>query len=125
MDIRCRRFATENGAQNVSRLTRAICFPDTADYDISASMFTIVVQLLDLVQPKDIAIPSWCAVAESRSGVCANQLKCTESVGKQILMEVANGAAVTSFPNIHKQGLAFLTALSTESRFLRGLACSL
>ena len=87
-------------------------------------MFTSVVQLFDLVQPKDIAIPSWRAVAENRSGVCANQLKCIDSVGKQSLMEVANGAAVTNFPNIHKQGLAFLTALSTESSFLRGLACS-
>ena len=53
-----------------------------------------------------------------------NKLKCTEAVGKQILMEVANGAAVTNFPNIHKQGLAFLTTLSTESRLLRWLACS-
>lgn len=124
MDIRCRRFSTEHGAQNVSRLTRAICFPDTADYDISASMFTIVVQLVDLVQPEGVVIPSWRAVAANRRAVCANKLKCTEAVGKQILMEVANGAAVTNFPNIHKQGLAFLTTLSTESRLLRWLACS-
>ncbi|CAE7885112.1 unnamed protein product, partial [Symbiodinium necroappetens] len=124
MDIRCRRFSTEHGAQNISRLTRAICFPDTADYDISASMFTIVVQLFDLVQPEGMAIPSWRAVAANRSAVCINKLKCTDAVGKQILMEVANGAAVTNFPNIQKQGLAFLTALSTESRLLRWLACT-
>ena len=90
-DIRCRRYLTEVGAQSVSRLTRAICCPHTADYDISSAMFNIVVQLCDVVQPTGLDIPSWRAVATNRSPVCSEQLKCTESVGKKILTEVANG----------------------------------
>ena len=123
-DIRCRRYITEVGTQSVSPLTRAICCPHTADYDISAAMFNIVVQLCDMVEPTGLDIPSWRAVATSRSRVCSDQLKCTESIGKKILTEVANGATPSSFTNIAKQGLTVLTALSTESRFLRWLACS-
>ncbi|CAE7461722.1 unnamed protein product [Symbiodinium sp. CCMP2592] len=123
-DIRCRRYVTEVGAQSMSRLTRAICCPQTADYDIASAMFNIVVQLCDMVQPTGLEIPSWRAIATNRSRVCSDQLKCTESVGKKILTEVANGAMPSNFKDIPKQGLAFLTALSTESRRLRWLACS-
>ena len=104
MDLRCRRFVSDVGAQNLCRLTRSICCPDTTDYDVTASMFTIVVQLFDLVKPADFAIPSWRAAAKDRATVCSAHLKCNEALGKQILMEVANGAS--------------------PHKFLRWLACS-
>ena len=124
MDLRCRRFVSDVGAQNLCRLTRSICCPDTTDYDVTASMFTIVVQLFDLVKPADFAIPSWRAAAKDRATVCSAHLKCNEALGKQILMEVANGASPHKFENLTKQGMTFLKALSSESRHLRWLACS-
>ena len=124
MDLRCRRFVSEVGAQNLCRLTRSICCPDTTDYDVAASMFTIVVQLFDLVKPADCDIPSWRAVAKDRATVCSAHLKCNETLGKQILLEVANGASHDKFEELNKQGVTFLKALSNESRLLRWLACS-
>ena len=44
--------------------------------------------------------------------------------GKQILMEVANGASVSKFKDLQRNAIAFLDKLSTESRELRWLACS-
>ena len=77
MDLRCRRFVSDVGAQNVCRLTRSICCPDTTDYDVTASMFTIVVQLFDLVKPADFAIPSWRAVANGPSDcvLCSSEVQ--------------------------------------------------
>ncbi|CAE7582461.1 unnamed protein product [Symbiodinium sp. CCMP2592] len=124
MDLRCRRFVSNVGAQNLCRLTRSICCPDTTDYDVMASMFTIVVQLFDLVKPADFDIPSWRAIAKDRATVCSTNLKCNDAQGKQILMEVANGASPDKFDKLNKQGMAFLKALSSESRQLRWLACS-
>ncbi|CAE7784270.1 unnamed protein product, partial [Symbiodinium necroappetens] len=73
----------------------------TTDYDVASSMFTIVVQLFDLVKPADCDIPSWRAVAK-----------------------VANGASHDKFEELNKQAVTFLKALSNESRLLRWLACS-
>ena len=73
-------------------------------------MFTIVVQLFDLVKPADFAIPSWRAVAKGRATVCSAHLKCNEALGKQILMEVANGASPDKFQKLTKQGMTFLKA---------------
>ena len=121
---RCRRYLQENGAQNCSRLARAISCPETRDFDLHASMFTIVVQLADKVQPENLDISAWRKVAADRKKVCTNTLQCTEHEGKQILMEVANGASVSKFKDLQRNAIAFLDKLSTESRELRWLACS-
>ena len=121
---RCRRYLQENGAQNCSRLARAISCPETRDFDLHASMFTIVVQLAEKVQPENLDISAWRKVAADRKKVCTNTLQCTEHEGKQILMEVANGASVSKFKDLQRNAIAFLDKLSTESRELRWLACS-
>ena len=55
-DGRSRRFLQERGAQNSSRLARAISFPDTRDFDLHAAMFTIVVHLADAVQASRLGV---------------------------------------------------------------------
>ena len=126
MDLRCRRFVSDVGAQNLCCLTRSICCPDTTDYAVAASMFTIVVQLFDLVKPADCDIPSGRAVAKDRATVCSahHHLNCNEALGKQILLEVANGASHHKFEELNKQGVTFLKGWSNASRLLRWLACS-
>ena len=122
---RCRRYTTGTvGAQGISRLARAICFPDTLDYDIVASMFNIVVQLVDLVKPKGVELPSWRAVVADRANTCRQELDCSEATGKHVLIEVACGAVVTKFSHLGDRAVRFLNALSDESRQLRWLACS-
>eukprot|EP00439_Symbiodinium_sp_Y106_P068424 s1740_g11.t1 len=102
-----------------SSLAPAICCPDTVDYDIPASMFSIVVKLVDLGKPANLQLPCWRAVAEDRAGTCRKHLDCSAAADKQTLMEVAKGAATSKFCHLGKDALRFLE----ESRQLRWLAC--
>ena len=65
-------------------------------------MFTIVVQLFDLVKPADCDIPSWRAVAKGRATLCSAassaHLKCNETLGKQISERQKGGF----FPKVPK-----------------------
>ena len=105
----------------MSRCFRRLACTNMRDYDIKSCMFSLVVQLVDKAVPK-LQVPaaklaSWRQIAANRSEVCASILCVPESEGKQLLIEVANGATP---PPLASQGAQdFLQRLSSESRFLR------
>ena len=98
--------------------------PGTRDFDVHASVFTIVVQLTDAVQQDNLDIGAWREAASDRKKDCEEKFQCTEHEGKQILMEVANGASATKFNDLQRSATVFLKKLAGESRELRWLACS-
>ena len=120
-NLRTRRIVCEAGAQSMSRCFRRLACTNMRDYDIKSCMFSLVVQLVDKAVPK-LQVPaaklaSWRQIAANRSEVCASILCVPESEGKQLLIEVANGATP---PPLASQGAQdFLQRLSSESRFLR------
>ncbi|CAE7525164.1 unnamed protein product [Symbiodinium natans] len=122
--VRSRRIAKQRGAQTCSRLARAICCPHGRDVDVRASMFTVVVQLVEALSVPDMDISAWRAVAADRQKVCVERLSCSEAEGKQLLLEIANGAAVSQASRLQGGAATFLQQLSDESRELRWLACS-
>ena len=87
-------------------------------------MFTIVVQLVDKVGAEDVQIPAWRAIAADRSKICSDKLRSSDQRGKQILLEVANGASPKKYECRSSVGQEFLQNLANESRILRWLACS-
>ena len=121
---RSRRFVKQRGAQSCSRLARAVCCPSTRDLDLHASMFNIVVQLVDALVVPDLDLPAWRAVAADRKKVCEDKLHCSEAEGKQLLLETANGASMDKNSRLSADGQKFLQELSDESRALRWLACT-
>ncbi|CAE7208891.1 unnamed protein product, partial [Symbiodinium natans] len=125
---RCRRMVDGFGAQSFSRVFRNIVCKNTRDFDFHASMFTIVVQMVDKLGVayhktlKDLA--AWRAVAKTREKVCAEILQCSQTRGKALLLQVACGRALSSADDICETGQKFLHDLSKESRCLRWLARS-
>ncbi|CAE7221957.1 unnamed protein product, partial [Symbiodinium microadriaticum] len=129
LETRCRRSVNGSGAQSFSKVFRNIVCKNMRDFDFHASMFTLVVQLVDKLDTSfNETLPSlkaWRAIANNRQRVCEDILQCSPVRGKALLLQVANGQAVSSADDISEKGQQFLEDLSKESRCLRWLARSL
>ena len=128
LETRCRRSVNGSGAQSFSKVFRNIVCKNMRDFDFHASMFTIVVQLVDKLDASfnDVlpSLKSWRAIADGRQAVCEDILQCSPVRGKALLLQVANGQAVSSADDVCEKGQKFLEELSKESRCLRWLARS-
>ena len=128
LETRCRRSVNGSGAQSFSKVFRNIVCKNMRDFDFHASMFTVVVQLVDKLDASfnDVlpSLKSWRAIADGRQAVCEDILQCSPVRGKALLLQVANGQAVSSADDVCEKGQKFLEELSKESRCLRWLARS-
>ena len=115
--MRSRRVAIGMSAQSASRRVLRRLLPRALDYDIENCMFTIVEQLVDMVQievPANLRqVLSRCA--QHRQEVCEDDLLTDTYNGKRLLMELVNGAAIQS----GWEGNRFLLVLQNLSRYLR------
>ena len=121
--IRTRRIADHVGAQSTTRRVLTQIVPHTKDLDIENCMFTIVDQLVDMIEirmPADLRETlSMCA--KERTKVCEELLNTDMSTGKELLSSVMSGAALSTPWDKNP----FLQSLQKLARFMRWVACSL
>ena len=105
--------------------------PDTHDLDITNCMFTIVVQLVDMLGIETTGIPAldkalefnaWRACCTDRAGAIKHiSDKIGSTAAKKMNLAVANGGKIPAEWAEDK----YLLDLSAEGKALRWLACSL
>lgn len=122
--IRTRKQASGPSAQKFSQLHLRFLLPDVVDYDIHNCCFTILHQLIERLEPCMPCPPSVVAtlkeLATNRDAICVDKLGVTKPEGKQLLLEVFNGAHLAP----QWQDNAFLKEVQKASFFCRWLACT-
>ena len=123
--IRTRKQARGLGAQNLTRAAQRFLVGDTHDLDIHNSVFNVLLQLVQRLQPEP-ALPEPLRTAleqcaTNRADVCQNQLHMPADEGKHLLTSVLYGGSVPA----RLQGNDFMAKVQKVSVYLRWLAVSL
>ena len=123
--VRTRRYADGHSVQNLGTAWQAVALADTIDLDIENCCFTLLLQVLEKVEPQH---ESWPSVKETlrlcatqRKHVIENKLKLTLPEGKFVLQKVLNGG----LPPDTLASNAFIQELQRASLFCRWVAATL
>ena len=128
-----RDFVKDNlGGQRLPQFVQEIISPRTIDIDISNCMFTVLHQLIRLMQiEKDIKaafreeLDLLEQLANRRDDLCKNVLKVEVQVGKAILNAVAMGQSVPAYRFKKNDGaISLLEGVAKLARFVRWLAAT-
>ena len=123
--VRTRRYADGHSVQNLGTAWQAVALADTIDLDIENCCFTLLLQVLEKVEPQH---ESWPSVKETlrlcatqRKHVIETKLKLTLPEGKFVLQKVLNGG----LPPDTLASNAFIQELQRASLFCRWVAATL
>eukprot|EP00438_Fugacium_kawagutii_P034932 Skav206393 [mRNA] locus=scaffold834:643982:646531:- [translate_table: standard] len=122
--LRARRYACQNSAQRCARRIQTQLFGHTIDLGIENCCATLVLQIMEKLQPKP-PMPEEAAQAlrrwvGSRADVCRDELKLTGQEGKKLVTALLSGATPR---NSHAE-IPFVKDIQRASIYLRWLACS-
>ena len=122
--IRSRRYAESFSVQHLGTAWQSVALCDTLDFDIENCCFTLLVQLLDRMEPQH---PAWPKIretlqmcAEKRTEIIQTKLKLDKTAGKLLLQKVFNGGGIPS----HLEKNEFLHDLQRASLFCRWVAAT-
>ena len=123
--VRTRKYGDAHSVQNLGTAWQAVALADTIDLDIENGSFTLLLQILNKLQPKH---ECWPAVKETlrrcaneRKHVIENTLKLPLSEGKLLLQKILNGGS----PPQELADNTFVQELQQASLFCRWVAAAM
>ena len=114
--IRSRRYAESYSVQHLGTAWQSVALCDTLDFDIENSCFTLLVQLLDRMEPQH---PAWPKIRETLQ-MCAKKRTEIIQTKQKLDKTVFNGGGIPS----HLEKNEFLHDLQRASLFCRWVAAT-
>ncbi|CAE7587277.1 unnamed protein product [Symbiodinium natans] len=122
--VRSRRYGESRSVQHLGTAWQAAVLADTVDLDIENSCFSLILQLLDKLEPQHDSWPgvrqTLDACANRRAEVIQSKLQKDKSTGKSLLQKIFNGGA----PPAELAENVFVQDLQRASLFCRWAAAT-